>query len=222
MDLPFTTKQFLAVFEQYNEAVWPFQIILNLLALGCLILSIKRIRHSDKIIPGILTFFWLWIGIVYHLVFFSSINPAAKVFGVVNVLQGLVFLYFGVFKARLSFQFRTDVYGITGSLLILYALIAYPSLGYSLGHVYPKAPTFGLPCPTTIFTFGLLLWTSSRIPKVVLLVPIVWSMIGFSAALTMGMHEDIGLLVAAIITTALVVGRDKKALDAEGGAGHAA
>lgn len=40
-------------------------------------------------------------------------------------------------------------YGMTGSLLMLYAMMIYPALGYFLGHVYPKAPTFGVPCPTT-------------------------------------------------------------------------
>jgi hypothetical protein len=222
MNLPFTTEQFLTVFEQYNQAVWPFQVLLNLLALCALILSTRRIGYSDKIIAGILAFFWLWIGIAYHLMFFSSINPAAKVFGILNILQGLVFLYFGILKSRISFRYRTDIYGITGSLLILYALVIYPMLGYFLGHVYPKAPTFGLPCPTTIFTFGLLLWTRGKMPKAILVVPFLWSLIGFSAALTMGIREDIGLLVAGIAATALLIIRDKKASDAEVGVGHAA
>ena len=222
MNLPFTTEEFLVVFEQYNQSVWPFQVILNLLALGSLILAFKRIRHSEKIIPGILAFFWLWIGIAYHLAFFAAINPAARVFGVLNIVQGIVFLYFGVFKGRLSFRFPIDIYGITGSLLILYALILYPLIGYFLGHVYPKAPTFGLPCPTTIFTFGLLLWTARKLPKVVLVIPFVWSLIGFSAALTMGIHEDIGLLVAGIVATVLILIREKNALDAALGVGHVA
>jgi hypothetical protein len=211
MNLPFTTEQFLSVFEQYNQTVWPLQIFLNLLALVALILSIKRIGYSDKIIAGILAFFWLWIGIAYHLMFFSSINPAAKVFSLLNILQGLFLLYYGILKPRISFRYRTDIYGITGSLLILYALIIYPLLGYFLGHVYPKAPTFGLPCPTTIFTFGLLLWTSGKVPKAVLIIPFLWSVIGFSAALTMGIREDIGLLVAGVVATALVIVRNTKA-----------
>ena len=32
MDLPFTTEQFLASFETYNTAVFPMQVILNLIA----------------------------------------------------------------------------------------------------------------------------------------------------------------------------------------------
>jgi hypothetical protein len=83
-------------------------------------------------------------------------------------------------------------------------------LGYLFGHVYPKSPTFGLPCPTTIFTFGLLLWTKTKFPKAVLVIPFLWSLIGFSAALTMGIHEDIGLLVAGVLGTVLLLLRERK------------
>lgn len=210
MNLPFTVEQFLDVFEQYNETVWPFQLILNLLAFGSLILALRQTYHSEKIIFGILAFLWFWIGIAYHLVFFAAINPAARVFGTLNIVQGIVFLYFGVFKSRLSLRFSTDLRGITGALVIVYALIIYPVLGYFLGHVYPKSPTFGLPCPTTIFTFGLLLWTETKVPKAVLVIPFLWSLIGFSAALTMGIHEDIGLLLAGVLGTVLLLVRERK------------
>jgi hypothetical protein len=222
MNLPFTTEQFLAVFEQYNQTVWPIQIFLNLVALCALILAVRRTTQSDKIISAILAFLWLWIGIVYHLVFFAPINPAARVFAGLNILQGLMFVYFGLFRPRLSFQFKPNFYGITGSILILYALIIYPVLGLFLGHQYPKSPTFGLPCPTTIFTLGLLLWTSARIPKAILIIPFIWSLIGFSAALTMGIHEDIGLLVAGIAVTTMVIIRDRKSPDVEAGAARVA
>ena len=36
------------------------------------------------------------------------------------------------------------------------ALVAYPVLSAMLGREFPEMPTFGLPCPTTIFTLGLL------------------------------------------------------------------
>ena len=217
MSLPFSTEQFLSVFEQYNMAVWPAQILLNLLGVGAVFFAIKRLDSSNRIIAGILAFLWVWIGLAYHLAFFSSINPAAYVFALLNVVQGIVFLVFGVFRPRLSFGFRADIYGIVGAIFVLYAMIVYPALGYSLGHAYPKAPTFGLPCPTTIFTFGLLLWTDMKLPRTVLVIPFVWSIIGFSAALTLGIREDIGLLVAGIVGTGLILFRDARAQKSETG-----
>jgi len=186
VDLPFTIEQFLGIFEKYNLAVWPMQIVLILIAVLTLILSLKKISYSDKTIILILSFFWLWIGIVYHLAYFTAINKAAYLFGVLFIIQGLIFLFAGGIKSKLSFKFQSSSYGVIGSLFILYALIIYPILGYFFGHVYPKNPTFGLPCPTTIFTFGLLLWTVKIVPKYVLVIPLIWSIIGFGAALSLG------------------------------------
>jgi hypothetical protein len=210
MNLPFSTEQFLAVFEQYNLTVWPVQVALNLLALTVIVLALKRITGSDKIIAGILAFFWIWIGWAYHYMFFSAINPAANVFAALNILQGVVFLYYGIARQKLSFKVRWDSYGYAGAAFMLYALLIYPLLGLALGHVYPRSPTFGLPCPTTIFTFGLLLWSGPKVPKIIFIVPFLWSLIGSSAALTLGVREDTGLLVAGIVGTLLVFIRDRK------------
>jgi hypothetical protein len=211
MNLPFTVDQFLSVFEQYHQAVWPMPIVMNLLGLVAVFLAFKQYTFSNRLIVATLAFFWLWIGIVYHLVFFSVINPVAYAFGALNIIQGILFLFFGVFYKRMSFRFKPNAYCNIGALLILYAMVIYPLLGYSFGHTYPKAPTFGLPCPTTIFTFGLLLWTDIKVPRGVLIIPFLWSVIGFSAALKLGVFEDIGLLVAGIVGTVLIVFRDKNA-----------
>jgi len=210
MKLPFTTEQFLDVFQRYNESVWPMQIVLVLLAIVAVILALRFRPLSSKLISATLTFFWLWMGILYHVLDFAIINPAAYAFGMLCILQGAIFLYAGWARQSLSFRYRSDVYGLTGLLLILYALLVYPVLGYFLGHVYPKSPTFGLPCPTTIFTFGILLWTEKKVPLYVLIIPFVWSLIGFSAALTLGIREDTGLLVAGVVSSTMIIIRNKR------------
>jgi hypothetical protein len=143
------------------------------------------------------------------LIFFSSINPAAYIFGTLFILQGLLFIYAGVIKKSASFDYKTDTLHITGIVFIIYALFIYPMLGISFGHVYPKSPTFGLPCPTTIFTFGILLW-SIRIPKWLVIIPFIWSIIRFTAVLNFGVAEDSGLLITGIISTILLLFRKKK------------
>jgi len=222
MNLPFTTEQFLSVFGQYNQAVWPVQFVLNLFGLASILLAVKETGFSDRLIAMTLSFFWLWIGLAYHLAFFTAINPAAYAFAVLTVIQGIIFLIFGVFNPRLSFHFRPNVYGLIGALMILYAMVIYPVLGYKLGHIFPESPTFGLPCPTTIFTFGLLLWTDSKVPRSVLVIPFLWSLVGFSAALTLGILEDTGLLVAGIVGVVLIIVRDKNAPKPDIGVGQGA
>ncbi|GAJ00751.1 unnamed protein product, partial [marine sediment metagenome] len=197
MNFPFTVNQFMEVFEKYNLAIWPMQVIAHLLGIAAVLLAIKKIGFSDRIISAVLSFYWVWMGIVYHLMYFSAINRVAYGFGFLFIIQGILFLIVGVIKPDISFKFRPDIFSITGSIFILYAILIYPILGNLLGHGYPKSPCFGVtPCPTTIFTFGMLLWTDKRVPKYILIIPLLWSIIGFGAALPLGIREDIGLLIA--------------------------
>ena len=62
--------------------------------------------------------------------------------------------------------------------------------------------TFGVPCPTTILTLGLLLVAESPSWNLAA-IPIAWAVVAGSAAFLLGVHADIMLFVAA----ALLVGR---------------
>ena len=217
MGLPFTTDQFLGVFERYNEAIWPMQVAAYALGLAAVVLAIRPGRHSDRIISAILAFLWLWMGVVYHLMFFRQINPAAAGFGALFVIQGILWLLLGVVRPRLSFRASHDPASIVGGLFIVYAMVVYSLIGAFLGHGYPRSPSFGVaPCPTTIFTFGLLLWTGARVPKYVLAIPLVWSVIGFGAALSLGIREDFGLLIAGLLGAIVLARRDRRAIVSEG------
>ena len=209
MQPPFTLKQFLEVFENYNLAVFPMQIVFYLLSVIAIYFVVKPNNTSNKIISFLLSFLWLWMGIVYHIIFFTIINRAAYLFGGLFVIQGVLFLVFGVFQDRFSFSFRKDKHGIAGMILIVFSLIVYPVLGYFLDHIYPFSPTFGLPCPTTIFTFGLLLLNIKKCSIIILIIPFVWSVIGFMAAFQFGILEDTGLIVASLVNVFLLIYRNR-------------
>lgn len=208
----FTMDQFFNVFAQYNTAVWPLQILFYLLAIAALAFTFSRSVVSDRLVTAVLAFLWAWMGLVYHLAYFSRINPAAYVFGGLFLLQAVLFFSAGVLRHKLSFRPAWNLYSLVGGFFLLYGLLIYPLLGYFLGHVYPHSPTFGLPCPTTIFTFGLLLWTDHKLPKTLLVVPLLWSLLGFSAAFQWDVLEDIMLLVAGLTATGLLVYRDARGL----------
>lgn len=205
----FTLEQFLEVFKTYNEGVFPMQILLYLVGITAVFSAMKPGAHSPKIVSSILAFFWLWMGIVYHLVYFTRINPLAYAFGAFFIIQGILFVVLGIFQNAFSFTFRADTNGITGVVLIAFALIIYPVTGYFLGHFYPSSPTFGLPCPTTIFTFGILLLNEKKCPPLILIIPFVWSAIGFMAAFQFGIWEDTGLIAASVISVSLLIYRNK-------------
>jgi Family of unknown function (DUF6064) len=204
-EIPFTTKQFLQVFASYNQAIYPFQFTLILVAIATVFLAASRKPFSNKLISCSLGFLWLWTGIVYHLIFFTAISPPAYLFGTLFIIQGLLFLYEGVVKNRLSFRSSQKSYGIFGAIFIAYSLVIYPLIGYTLGRIFPTAQTFGVPCPTTIFTFGLLLWTDKRFPLGLLIIPVLWSLVGTLAAFSFEIKEDFGLFVAGTIGTIMII-----------------
>jgi len=209
MKFPFTAEQFLEVFKNYNQFIYPMQFIFYLIAAAVVFLVVTKSANADRIINIMLTFFWLWMGIVYHLFYFTQINKAAYLFGSIFILQGLLFFYYGVLNNKLSYKFHADKFGWTGALLIIFALIIYPIISFLAVHAYPASPTFGLPCPTTIFTFGILLCFDKKLPHAILIIPLLWSVIGFFAALKLGMYEDTGLLVAGISALIMIVLRNR-------------
>jgi len=162
--LPFTHAEFLQVFAQYNLAVWPAQVLAYLLA-GCMLAALAWAPAPlrDRLIAGGLALMWTWTGIAYHWMQFSSINKAAWAFGAMFVLQGLLFAH-----AAVANKLRWDSGGsrparLLGLGLIAYAGVVYPLIGIAAGPGYPEMPMFGItPCPVTLFTFGLLLLSTSR------------------------------------------------------------
>lgn len=203
MKLPFTTEQFLQVFSNYNLTIWPLQILFILLAVICVILIFRNSAYSNAIVPVILAFFWLWMGVIYHIIYFSKINSAAYLFGGIFVLEAVLIIYFSIVRKKIELVYNKDIFSYTGVILIIFALAIYPLTGFFIGHIYPASPTFGLPCPTTIFTFGILLFNKGKLPVGLIIIPVIWSLIGFTAALKLGVYEDTGLLIAGIVIVIL-------------------
>lgn len=118
MKIPFTVDQFLAVFESYNLAIWPLQVLAYLMAVAAGYLVVKKARHSGKIAFGVLSLFWIWVGAAYHISYFSAINKAAYIFGALYVIQGLLFLAYGVFKP-VALRPGPNIYTLVGSSMII-------------------------------------------------------------------------------------------------------
>jgi hypothetical protein len=81
------------------------------------------------------------------------------------------------------------------ALLLLYGL-GYPAIVALTGHSFPRAPGFGVPCPVTLFTAGVLFAAHPPVPRTLITVPVLWSLVGGSAALLFEMAPDVMLFVA--------------------------
>lgn len=204
--LPFTREQFFTVFSDYNDAVWPAQAVLYVAALIAVALAFRGTRGASRIGFGVLALLWAWMGIVYHAGFFSAINPAARIFAGAFVVQAGVFVYLAASGKAVAIAPRRDLAGRMGGVLIVTGLIVYPILSMFGGHRYPAQPTFGLPCPTTIYTFGILLW-SHGMPRYAAIVPVLWVLPATIAAVQLGVREDLLLGASLVVCAAVLASR---------------
>jgi hypothetical protein len=194
MGLPFSRDQFLDVFAAYNTALWPVAAILWLATLAGVVLLVRG-RADSVGLTALLAIHWAWSGVAYHARFFSGINPAAWLFATLFVAQAAALAWSGVARRRLRFAWgRSPRHGLAGVLLVL--ALAYPGLALAAGHAWPRTPTFGVPCPTTLVTAGLLLAAVPPVPRWLAVTPVLWSIIGGSAALLLGVVPDLMLFVA--------------------------
>lgn len=206
MRIPFSTDDFLAVFERYNSEVWPVQLFFYALAIMAVVSLMIKFEKGSQMVNQLLSALWLWMGIVYHIKYFSSINPAAYLFGGMFIIQGLIFAYLSVDKTKLEYKFDlTTIHGIVGIGFIFYGMVLYPILNHLSGITFPASPTLGLPCPTTIFTFGLLLMATEKIPWYVFIIPFLWSLIGFSAASNVSIEQDLVLAITGFVSVVLIL-----------------
>lgn len=143
---------------------------------------------------------WAMNGIGYHWLVFARINPVAQVFAVVFVLQAVLLIVSPWLFTDFRIFAKCDMRAVTGAVLMVFAAVLYPIWGYLAGHSYPSAPVFGAaPCPTTIFTIGVLLIGSWHTSRWLLIIPGVWAAVGGSAAVLLHVPQDTGLIATLVV-----------------------
>jgi len=215
MSLPFSRDAFFQVFAAYNERFWWCALALWLVTAWTFVAWIRRAPMPRWFIAALLAFHSAWAGLAYHAAFFAAINPAAWAFSGLFVAESALLLYFGLVHRRLQWSHGTAGSRTIPSILIAYALL-YPVIARAGGHAYPALPTFGVPCPTTILTIGFLLAADRPWPAAVALVPLVWTVIGGSAAFLVGVRADLMLIVAGMVLAGDMIVRGLKRYRAQG------
>jgi hypothetical protein len=197
--LPFSHAEFVDLFARYNLAIWPAQLLAYIVAAAMLAMLVWSPTQSGRFAGVGLALMWGWTGIAYHWMQFTLINKAAWAFGGLFVLQALLFFYAAI-TDRLNFEGSVAALRRwVGWFLVVYATVLYPVLGMAAGSTYTHLPVFGVtPCPVTIFTFGVLVLSTTPVPRWLLVIPVVWSLVGGSAAFLLHVPQDWVLLLAGV------------------------
>jgi hypothetical protein len=204
--MPFTQEEFFQVFALYNAAMWPLQILFYVAGVAAVALTYRQSRASTATISFVLALMWMINGVAYHWSFFAAVNPIARGFAVLFMIEALLLLAAPFLWPSFRIEARRDSRTFVGLGMAAFAAIAYPILGYLAGHNYPAVPVFGIaPCPTTIFTMGILLLGPWKVARWLLILPGLWSLIGGSAAVLLDVPQDFGLIAAFLIVLGFAV-----------------
>jgi uncharacterized protein DUF6064 len=197
--LLFSPRTYYRLFELYNEAVWPLQIIA--LALGLAIVGLipggqtsAKLEWRGRAVAAILAACWLFVAWAYLLERYDSINWAARYFAIGFALQAAL-LVWTVVRDRLRFDVSGFV-GKSGVAVIVYALAIHPLIAPLAGRPWTQAEIFGLaPDPTAIATLGVLL-AAAPIRAHLLVLPLLWCAISGLTLWTMEQPEALAPLLA--------------------------
>ncbi|MEC7204228.1 MAG: DUF6064 family protein [Pseudomonadota bacterium] len=209
--IPYSAEPFLEVLAVYNQTVWPGQLTALFLSAFLLGLLLFPRKGSNRVISGFLALGWLWTGLIFMDLHLIQLNWAARYFGIVFGIQGLLLIWSGLIKDRLRFHGDKSAASWAGLFLVVFALIIYP-LGALLAHGLASVQLAGLaPTPLTILTMGVLLLCRDRTPVHLLVIPVVWSGANGATAWNLGLWWDLSLPVAGLATIFFSIARPRRA-----------
>lgn len=206
----FTMQEFLTLIAESNATYWPVALVAYVLGSGAVVLVARKARFASAAAAGVLTLFWLWSGLVFNGLLFSSLWRGAVAVAAVFVVQAALLAYTGVVGRQLRFGVAADARAVVGGLAILDGMVGYPLVAALTGRDLAASLLLGLaPCPTVAFTLGWLLWSRPPLPKVVLVIPVLIALGMGGMAASLGIVEDFGLVVIAVLAGGLLLARDR-------------
>jgi len=209
--IPISAEALFGLYGSYNLAIGSIFNIGYGLCILALLLAFQPRPHGNRVIAAILAAFWIWIGAVFHIGFFAPLNWGAWIFGALFILQGLLFVWIGVVRERLDFRLESDLRGIAGFILLVFAL-AFPMLDLFAGHHWPRMQFPGtLPAPTVLATLAFLLMSRGRGAVALAIIPLLWALIEGAAALELGIWQDVAMAAATLAGTALLAATARQA-----------
>lgn len=202
--LLFSPRTYYRLFELYNTAIWPAQIVAVALGLAILALSRRAGPFQGHTIAAILAGCWLWVAIAFHLDRYAAINWAAPYAAVGFTAQAALLVWIGVVRGRLSFPPRPDMVGRAGLGIFLFALLVQPAIGPLLGRGWRQIEIFGVaPDPTAVATLGILLLTTGRARWGLIVLPALWCAITGATLSTMAAPDALAAPLAAALVLVL-------------------
>ena len=187
----FSLHSYYRLFELYNRAIWPAQLLALALGFAILLLLRRAEPRRARLITAILALSWLWIGIGFHAHRYATLTWSARYFAWGFGVEAALLLW-AALRGRIVFERRP-----AGLAIFLFALVVPTLIGPLLGRTWRQVEVFGVaPDPTAVATRGIRLLAAGRLRWELLMLPLLWC--AFSGATLLSMHApDAGIPIAA-------------------------
>jgi Family of unknown function (DUF6064) len=211
--LLFSPGTYYRLFELFNVAIWPAQILA--LAVGAVIVWLMRAggAWAGRLVAALLAACWLWVAWAFLLLRYDTINWAARYFAIGFAVEALLLTWTGIVRNGLHFRRGADPFARAGIGLFVFALLVQPLLGPLLGRPWLQAEIFGIaPDPTVVASLAVLV-AARRAHWELLVLPLLWCAISGVTLWTMQSPEAWMLPATAVLVLALVMwkGRARRA-----------
>jgi Family of unknown function (DUF6064) len=203
--LLFSPRTYYRLFELYNRAIWPAQIMA--LAIGTATLGLLRSRAAwqRRLVMAILAGSWLWVAWAYLLARYDSINWVGSYFAAGFAVQAALLLWRSTLRAP-AFKLGPDLVSGTGLTMSVFAILLFPLIAPAMGRPWMQAEIFGIaPDPTVIATLGTILLASGRVLWELLAIPLIWCAVSGLTLWVMNSPDAPVPLVAGLLAAALAI-----------------
>jgi hypothetical protein len=176
--LMFSPEVYFRLYERANTALWPLQPAMFTLAIALLAIMRRNRPGVEQSIALLLAVLWGVVAWGFFFRYYAQINLAAPWFAGAFGLQALLLLTAGIAgKFYLGRIDRRQPYlALPGLALFLYGLVLHPLVGILLAaRSWRSVELFGFaPDPTALGTLGILLLAKGAIPRLLIVIPLLW------------------------------------------------
>ncbi|HYG91711.1 MAG TPA: DUF6064 family protein [Azospirillum sp.] len=203
--LLFSPHTYYRLFELYNAAIWPGQMLAMALGLAVVVLLGARRPWRGRAVSAILAACWLWVAWGFLFTRYATINWTAVYMAAAFAVEALLLVLVGVVGDRLGGRRQEHWTGRAGLGFVLFALLIQPLVGPLAGRAWSQVELFGVaPDPTVVATLGVLL-TVERARWELLAIPLAWCAV--SGATLWTMEAPDAWIMPAAAALALVLNR---------------
>jgi hypothetical protein len=197
--LLFSPRTYYRLFELYNSAVWPGQVLAVAGGFAIAGMLWKPRPWQGRVVAVLLAACWLWIAWAYFLTRYATINWAAPYVAAAFAGQALLLVLVGTL-GRFSLQPDTRRASCIGVGLYVFALVIQPLVGPLAGRTWSQVEILGIaPDPTVVATLGLVLRATVGQRWALLPIPVAWCAVSGATAWAMGSPDAWVMPIAGVL-----------------------